>query len=109
MLLLTFRASLVARQLRNPLPCRTHRFDPWVGKIPYRRKPTPWFLPGISMDRGAWWATAGLQESDAAYQLSRHHHQTFNTPHDLAATVCCNVYLHLAPYMALVPPKPWFS
>ena len=63
----------------------------------------------ISMDRGAWWATAGLQESDAAYQLSRHHHQTFNTPHDLAATVCCNVYLHLAPYMALVPPKPWFS
>ena len=28
--------------------CRTHRFDPWVGKIPWRRKwlLTPIFLPG---------------------------------------------------------------
>ena len=30
---------------------------PWVGKIPWRRKwqPTPVFLSGKSMDRGAWW------------------------------------------------------
>ena len=29
---------------------RRHRFDPWVGKIPWRRKwqPTPVFLPGES-------------------------------------------------------------
>ena len=35
-----------------------HRFDPWVGKILWRRarKPTPVFLPGESMDRVAWWA-----------------------------------------------------
>ena len=28
--------------------CRRYRFDPWVGKIPWRRKwqPTPVFLPG---------------------------------------------------------------
>ena len=28
--------------------CRRHRFDPWVGKTPWRRKwqPTPVFLPG---------------------------------------------------------------
>ena len=28
--------------------CRRRRFDPWVGKIPWRRKwqPTPVFLPG---------------------------------------------------------------
>ena len=34
-------------------------FDPWVGKIPWRRKwqPTPVFLPGKS-HRGTWWATA---------------------------------------------------
>ena len=34
-------------------------FDPWVGKIPWRRKwqPTPVFLPGESMDRGTWQAT----------------------------------------------------
>ena len=34
-------------------------FDPWVEKIPWRRKwqPTPVFLPENSMDRGAWQAT----------------------------------------------------
>jgi len=27
-----------------------HRFDPWVGKIPWRKawQPTPVFLPGVS-------------------------------------------------------------
>ena len=30
--------------------CRRHEFDPWVGKIPWRKKwqPTPVFLPGES-------------------------------------------------------------
>ena len=30
--------------------CKRHRFNPWVGKIPWRRKwqPTPAFLPGKS-------------------------------------------------------------
>ena len=39
--------------------CRRHGFNPWVRKIPWRRKwkPTPVFLPGKSMDKGAWWAT----------------------------------------------------
>ena len=42
--------------------CRRHKrreFDPWVGKMPWRRKwqPTPVFLPAKPMDRGAWWAT----------------------------------------------------
>ena len=39
--------------------CKRHGFDPWVEKIPWRRKwqPTPVFLPGNSMDRGAWQAT----------------------------------------------------
>ena len=28
--------------------CKRHKFDPWVGKIPWRRawQPTPVFLPG---------------------------------------------------------------
>ena len=36
--------------------CRRHRFDPWVQKIPWRRKwqPIPVFLLGNPMDRGAW-------------------------------------------------------
>ena len=38
---------------------KRHGFDPWVEKIPWRRKwqPTPVFLPENSMDRGAWQAT----------------------------------------------------
>ena len=30
--------------------CKRHKFDPWAGKIPWRRKwqPTPVFLPGQS-------------------------------------------------------------
>ena len=40
--------------------CRRHkrlRFDPWVRKTPWKRawQPTPVFLPGNPMDRGAWW------------------------------------------------------
>ena len=45
------------------------RFDPWVRKIPCRRKwqPIPVFFPGKSMDRGAWWATVqGAAESYTA-------------------------------------------
>ena len=42
------------------------RFDPWVGKIPWRRKrqPTPVFRLENPTDRGAWRATAhGVAES----------------------------------------------
>ena len=37
---------------------KRHRFNPWVGKIPWRRawQPTLVFLPGESRDRGAWQA-----------------------------------------------------
>ena len=43
-------------------------FDPWVGKIPWRREwqPTPVFLPKNSMDTGAWQTTVhgGCKELD---------------------------------------------
>ena len=48
--------------------------DSWVRKIPWRRKwsPTPVFLPGESMDRGAWWATVHgvTKESGTTEQLN---------------------------------------
>ena len=55
MLLLT--KAVVAQLVKNHLQCRRREFDPWVRKIPWRRKwqSTPVFLPGKSMDRGAWW------------------------------------------------------
>jgi len=45
--------------VKNPPAMQETWFDPWVGKIPWRRKwqPTPVFLPGESQDREAWWAT----------------------------------------------------
>ena len=41
------------------LQCKRPGLNPWVRKIPWRRKwqPTPIFLLESSMDRGAWWAT----------------------------------------------------
>ena len=39
--------------------CKRCGFDPWIENISWRRarQPTPGFLPGESMDRGAWQAT----------------------------------------------------
>ena len=50
----SIRASLVAQMVKT-LPSMQ---ETWVGKIPWRREllPTPVFLPGDSMDRGAWQA-----------------------------------------------------
>ena len=48
--------------------CNRHRFDPWVGKIPWSRKwqPTSVFMPGkFHGQRGAWQATVcWVTESD---------------------------------------------
>ena len=42
--------------------CRKSRFDTWVRKIRWRRKwqPSPAFLPGDPMDRGAWQTTVSI-------------------------------------------------
>ena len=53
-----------------------HRFDPWVGKILWRRKwqPTPVFLPGESCGQRnlAGYSPWGCNESDTAEQLRTH-------------------------------------
>ena len=40
-----FWASLVAQLIKNPMAMHRPEFDPWVGKIPWRRErlPTPVF------------------------------------------------------------------
>ena len=56
------------------LPARRQGFDPWVRKIPWRRKwqPTPVFL-GNPMDRGAWRATVhGVKKSQTQLSNSVH-------------------------------------
>ena len=54
--------------------CRRCGFDPWVGKIPWRRKcqPTPVFLPGKSHGQRslAGYSAQGRKESDMTQQLN---------------------------------------
>ena len=62
-----FRASLIAQQVKN-LPARDRGcwFDPWVRKIPWRRKwqPLQYSCLKNPMDRGAWWVQSnGLQRN----------------------------------------------
>ena len=47
---LGFPGGSLVKALPAMRSCRRHKFDPWVGKISWRRtwKPTPLFLPGES-------------------------------------------------------------
>ena len=58
------------------LQCRRPRFDPWVGKIPWRRKwhPTPVLLPGKSHGRRSLvgYSPWGRKESDMTERLHFH-------------------------------------
>ena len=60
--------------VRICLQCRRPRFDPWVGKIPWRRawQPTPVFLPGESHGQRslAGYSPLGCKESDRTEQLT---------------------------------------
>ena len=71
---------------------RTCGFDPWVGKIPWRRKwqPTPVFLPGESQDREDRAVVQRVAKSQTGHRI------------------------HLDPFPPLslfspLLPKPWFS
>ena len=61
--------------------CGRPRFDPWVGKIPWRRKwqPTPVFLPG---EFHGWRSLVGcspwgLKESETTERLQFHPEKSF--------------------------------
>ena len=62
-------ASLMAQLVKNPLKCGRSGFNPWVGKIPWRRErlPTPVFWPGEFHELYNPW---GYKESDTTDQLS---------------------------------------
>ena len=74
----TLWASLVAQTVKNLPVMQETRFDPWVGKIPWRRKwqPIPIFLPGEfhrqrSLVGCSPW---GHKESDRIEQLAQQQH-----------------------------------
>jgi len=68
------RASLVAQMVDSPLPMWRLGFDPWVGKIPWRREwhPTPVFLPEQSHGQRilAGYSTQGRIELDMTERLT---------------------------------------
>ena len=77
------RASPVAQQVKNLLQCRRQRtleFDPWIKKIPWRRKwkPTPVFLPGKCHGQGSLtgYSPKGPKESDKTEGLQAHPQKT---------------------------------
>ena len=71
-------ASQVAQWYRIHLQCRKCRFDPWVRKIPWRRKwqPTPVFLPEEfhGQRSPAGYSPPGHKESDA----TEHAHTSYS-------------------------------
>ena len=66
--------------VNNRLQCRRPGFDPWVGKIPWRREwlPTPEFLPGefhgqrslVGSDMGS-----DMQSQTVGHNLATEHQQ----------------------------------
>ena len=73
---LGFPGSTMIKNLpANDKQTRRHGFDPWVRKIPWKRKwkPTPVFLPGESHGQRAWRATVHEVEKSWT-QLSTHAH-----------------------------------
>ena len=66
----------------NTVRDKRHGFNPWVGKIPWRRaqQPTPVFLPGKSHNRGAWQAivhrVAQSDMTEVTYMHTHRHYQT---------------------------------
>ena len=72
-LTMTLWVSLVTQRLKRPPAMREIRFDPWIRKIPWRRKwqPAPVFLPGES---NGWrslagYSSQGRKESDTTERL----------------------------------------
>ena len=68
---------------RQPANARRRRFDPWVGKIPWRRRwqPTPGFLPGESHEQRSLvdYAPWGQKESDTTEQLNNNNDRVTHT------------------------------
>ena len=73
-------ASLVAQRIKCLPAMQETRFDPWVGKIPWRREwqPSPVLLPGESHGQKslAGYSPWGHKELDMTERLHLHFHST---------------------------------
>ena len=73
--------SAVKNLPANTCQFRRHGFEPWVGKIPWRRKwqPTPVFLPGKAHGQRSQWATVHRVTKS---QMCLSIHTNFSQPRD---------------------------
>ena len=85
--------------VKNPLAMQETMFDPWVGKVPWRRKwlPTPAFLPGKSHRQRslAGYRPWDCKELDTTEQLRAHY-----SGQPLTMAVPCQSFLHCFIYDA---------
>ena len=77
-------ASLMAQTVNKCLQGRRHRFNPWIGKIPWRRKwqPTTVFLPGEFHGQRilAGYSPRGCKASDTTERFILSLSHTHNVP-----------------------------
>ena len=75
-------ASLVIQMMKNLPVVQGPRFDPWVGKIPWRREwpPALVFLPGEFHGQSSLvgYSSWGCKHSDTAEQLTLSHFHLHN-------------------------------
>ena len=85
------------------------RFDPWVGKVPWRRawQPTPVFLPENPTDRGACWATKSrTRPRQLTYSLSTVPWLAASSPSDVSSAFSSRKPLLITNPSNVSPPPP---
>ena len=100
---------LKTRRHKNGLPCgssgeefacRKCRFNPWVRRIPWRRKWQPLQYSGLenSVDRGDWWATVQRVAKSQSLTHTHKHTHTHLTISDenVFAIIVILVYIMLS-------------
>ena len=96
-------ASLVAQLVKNPPTMQGTGFDPWVGKMPWRRErlPTPIFWSGEFHGLYSPW---GGRELDTTDQLSLATKQQVFFKSNLINKICSSIHFTLM-LLAFCPPN----
>ena len=78
--------------------CKRYRFNPWVGKIPWRKKwqPTPVFLPGESHGKRSLvgYRPQGCKDADTT-EVTQHAQMNENLEKDIFYLLLSSAFLHI--------------